>query len=195
MTVDDAAAAASAMTSRDPRLVVVSQTPFNAELPSPEQMGVVTPTPLFYARNHFPVPQIRAEEWRLAIEGAVAHPYSLTYAALRSLPSRTLVVTLECAGNGRLGLHPPADGEPWGYGATSTDEWTGVPLHAVLRDAGLQPDAVEVVVDGADTGHVAAAGGTIRYARSLPTEWNRLGYANNAIQAIHVTVTAANTAH
>ena len=151
----------------DPRLVLVSREPLNAETPWCEQVGVITPTPLFYARNHFAVPLINADEWRLCLEDGFAHPTQLTYREVRSLPSRTLLATMECAGNGRSGLQPPADGEPWNYGAASTAEWTGVPLRTVLEMAGLRDDSTTIVIEGADRGHVAAAGGTIRYARSM----------------------------
>lgn len=154
----------------DPRLVIVSREPFNAELPLPEQLGVITPTALFYARNHFPVPQLRTEDWRLRVEGDVARPLQLTYEDVRAMPSRTLLATLECAGNGRVSFQPPAEGEPWQYGAASTAEWTGTPLRDVLQAAGLEAQAATIVIDGADQGHVAAAGGTIRFARSLSRE-------------------------
>ncbi|HEY8744651.1 MAG TPA: sulfite oxidase [Chloroflexota bacterium] len=151
----------------DPRLVVVTPAPFNAETPLPEQLGVITPTPLFYVRSHFAVPQINVDEWRLSLEGEFARPMQLSYGDLRALPSRTLLSTLECAGNGRSGLEPQADGEPWNYGAASTAEWTGVALAEVLKAAGLQEGATELVIDGADQGHVAAAGRVVRYARSM----------------------------
>jgi DMSO/TMAO reductase YedYZ molybdopterin-dependent catalytic subunit len=146
---------------------MVSQEPFNAETPLPEQLGVMTPTPLFYVRNHFSIPTINADEWRLTLDGEMARPLQLTYRDLRALPSRTLLATLECAGNGRAGLRPKADGEPWGYGAASTAEWTGVSLDTVLQAAGLKDNVSALVIEGADQGYVAAAGGTVRYQRSL----------------------------
>jgi DMSO/TMAO reductase YedYZ molybdopterin-dependent catalytic subunit len=149
---------------------MVSQEPLNAETPWSEQVGVITPTPLFYARNHFAMPRINPDEWRLCLEDGFARPTQLTYRELRSLPSRTLLATLECAGNGRSGLHPPADGEPWTYGAASTAEWTGVSLATVLAAAGLPDVATTIVIEGADHGQVAAAGGAICYARSLSPE-------------------------
>jgi DMSO/TMAO reductase YedYZ molybdopterin-dependent catalytic subunit len=123
---------------------------------------------LFYLRNHFPIPRLAASDWRLSVEGEVRQPLQLGYGELRALPSRTLLVTVECAGNGRLYLHPGAEGEPWQYGAVSTAEWTGVPLHVVLEQAGLTERAREIVVEGADRGRVGEAGTTIAYARGLP---------------------------
>ena len=68
--------------------------------------------------------------------------------------SQTLVVTLECAGNGRTLFDPPIEGEKWDLGAVSTAEWTGVPLVEILDRAGVRPDATEVLFRGADGGTV-----------------------------------------
>jgi DMSO/TMAO reductase YedYZ molybdopterin-dependent catalytic subunit len=68
-------------------------------------------------------------------------------------------------------LHPPAEGEPFGYGVASTAEWTGVPLHTVLEAAGLRPSAREVLFVGADGGPNPEAGGVpMIFERSLPVD-------------------------
>lgn len=154
----------------DPRLVVVKQDPFNAEAPLAEQIGLLTPTPLHYVRTNFGIPRLSAPDWRLTIEGEVDRPAQLTYDELRAQPTRSLLVTLECAGNGRSALHPPAAGEPWQYGAVSTAEWTGVPLATLLEAAGLTSRAREILIEGADRGTVATREGVIPFARSLPLE-------------------------
>jgi DMSO/TMAO reductase YedYZ molybdopterin-dependent catalytic subunit len=152
-------------------LVVVTSDPYNAETRLDTQLGVLTPNPAFYVRDHFSMPRIDPAAWRLTLDGEVARPLALTYDALRALPSRSLLVTLECAGNGRRALDPPAEGEPFGYGVASTAEWTGVPLRAVLEAASLRQNAREVLFTGADSGPVPEAGGaTMAFARSLPVE-------------------------
>jgi DMSO/TMAO reductase YedYZ molybdopterin-dependent catalytic subunit len=149
-------------------LIVRRQEPFNAETPLAAQLGVITPTGLFYVRSNFSVPRISLDRWHLDVDGEVTRPLRLTYALLRTLPSRSLVVTLECAGNGRTAIEPAAEGEPWEYGAVATAEWTGVPLAAVLEQAGLSDRAREIVVEGADQGMVATRRTPISFARSLP---------------------------
>ncbi len=150
-------------------LVVVTSEPLNAETRLDAQVGVLTPTPAFYVRDHFSMPHIDRAAWRLTLDGEVARPLTLTYEALRALPSRTLLVTLECAGNGRSAMTPPAEGEPFGYGVASTAEWTGVPLRTALEVAGLRPSAREVLFVGADSGRNPEAGGaTMAFERSLP---------------------------
>ncbi len=154
----------------DPRLILVKRRPLNAEAPLHELCGLITPTPLFYIRSNFNIPRLAAADWRLSIGGAVQQTVTMTYDELRSLPSRSLLVTLECAGNGRADLRPMADGEPWEYGAVSTAEWTGVSLGTLLAAAGLTAQAREILVQGADRGTVATRSGTIPFARSLCLE-------------------------
>jgi DMSO/TMAO reductase YedYZ molybdopterin-dependent catalytic subunit len=152
-------------------LAVVTPEPFNAETRLEAQLGLLTPNPAFYVRDHFSVPRINRADWRLTLDGEVARPLALTYDELRALPRRTLLVTLECAGNGRRALNPPAEGEPFGYGVASTAEWTGVPLRTVLEVAGLRPSAREMLFVGADGGSNPEAGGaTMAFERSLPVE-------------------------
>ena len=55
-------------------------------------------------------------------------------------------MTMECAGNGRARLHPRPVSQPWLHEAVGTMEWTGTPLSGLLREAGLDPSATDVVV-------------------------------------------------
>ncbi len=59
---------------------------------------------------------------------------------------------LECAGNGRARLEPRPVSQPWLLEAVGTAEWTGTPLAPLLEEAGVAPDAVDVVFTGADHG-------------------------------------------
>src|SRR5262245_30918632 len=96
------------------------------------------PNARFYVRNHFQIPQIDAATLTLGIDGLVERPLNLTVRDLQNMPSQTLVVTLECAGNGRAQFEPPMPGEKWNFGAASTAEWTGVPLVEILDRAGVR---------------------------------------------------------
>jgi DMSO/TMAO reductase YedYZ molybdopterin-dependent catalytic subunit len=147
---------------------LVSRRPLDAETSLVHHVGVLTPTPLFYHRNHFPFPARGPRT--ISIAGAVGKPFDLRADAILSMPSRTLLMTMECAGNGRSDLQPEVQGEPWAFGAVSTAEWTGVPLCDVLAEAGLQPGVREILFVGADHGYVQAAGTEIPFARSLPAE-------------------------
>lgn len=154
----------------DPRLKVVTEHPTNAETPLDFQRGIITPNDLFFMRNRFAFPEIDAAGWRLDVSGLVERPLSLTYDDLLTMPSRSYPATLECAGNGRSGMDPVPEGEPWEYGAVSTAEWTGVPLHLVLEMAGVAEGVTEIVAEGFDRGHVSDARGEEPFARSLPLD-------------------------
>ncbi len=145
----------------------------NNEYPFSTLDSFITPTDEFYVRNHFAYPQLDPNRWQLRVEGEVEKPFTLTYAELLRLPSRTLTVTLECAGNHRAFLRPAVGGLQWGPGAVSNAEWTGVPLATVLERAGLKADVLEVIVEGADCGEVTTSpkpAGAIHFARSLPLD-------------------------
>lgn len=160
----------------DAGLVVRGADPLNCETPLPALSGgLVVPNAQFYIRNHFGIPRLNRSRWRLEVNGMVERRLSLDLDQLRAMPSVTAVVTLECAGNGRAGLWPPAPGEQWGLGAVSTAEWTGVPLTEVLDRAGVPATAHEVVFRGADSGHVDRHNGRVRFERSLPV--SQLGRA------------------
>ncbi len=152
-------------------LIVRERNPENLEFPFSALNSFVTPAEQFFVRSHFGVPKLELDTWRLGIEGRVKDPYEIGYDDLLRMPTRTVTMTLECAGNSRIFLSPKVGGLQWELGAVSTAEWTGVPLAAVLKRAGVQAGATEVVLEGADNGAITkepASPGKIHYARSLP---------------------------
>ena len=140
-------------------LTMIHGEPFNAEAPPEALTGDITPTELHYVRSNFAVP---AHDGTLEIGGAVEHPRTLTLDDLRAMPPVERVVTLECAGNGRLAMRPLPAGEPWGDYAVSTARWTGALLHQVLEQAKPAAEGVEVRFTGADHGSVPAPSGPHR---------------------------------
>ncbi len=153
------------MRTLETELRVVTRSPLNAETRLEEQLGLLTPNHRFYLRNHFEMP---VAQWPgLVVDGLVETPRRFSIDQLRRLPSRSLVVTLECAGNGRALLNPPTGGTQWALGAVGTAEWTGVPLGEVIGQAGPTGAATEVVFEGADRGRPEAAAPEIAYERSL----------------------------
>jgi DMSO/TMAO reductase YedYZ molybdopterin-dependent catalytic subunit len=157
-----------------PAGLIIRQTePNNLEAPFDRIDSYITPTGLFYIRSHFPAPSLELASYLLRIDGAVRRPFTLSYEELRSMRSETRVATLECAGNSRVFLVPPAQGAQWELGAVGNAEWTGVPLRALLERADLQDDACEIVLEGADRGtpkEEPVPPGPISYARSLPRD-------------------------
>ena len=144
-------------------LLVLTEEPLNAETRLDRQRGVITPAGRHYVRSHFPIP---IGPTVLELDGA--RRIELSLAEIRAMPSRTVRVTLECAGNGRRFLEPAVPGEQWGLGAVGTAEWTGVPLARLLEEAGLRPNTAEVLFRGADRGTPKDLDREIAFERSLP---------------------------
>jgi sulfite oxidase len=135
-------------------LVVHQEEPFNAETSVESLLDPVTDTDAFYVRGHGPVPDIDPALWRLRVNGMVERELSLSLATMReAFRERTVVATLQCAGNRRAGLMAIRDipGEaPWGPGATGTAIWSGAALRDVLALAGPIEGASDVGFEGAD---------------------------------------------
>jgi DMSO/TMAO reductase YedYZ molybdopterin-dependent catalytic subunit len=63
----------------DPRLVVVTSDPLNAETRLDLQQRIITPNRLFFMRNRFPIPRVDAGSWNLSVSGEVEREMSLSY--------------------------------------------------------------------------------------------------------------------
>jgi len=146
----------------------VTQSPENSETPLADVHGWVTPTRLFFVRNHFDVPQLDVATWRLSVSGCVARPLVLTWDELDQMPQRTVLATLECAGNGRSFLAQKVPGVQWSAGAVAHAEWSGVALRTVLEQAGVDDGALEIVCEAADCGTEPDHPELMHFARGLP---------------------------
>jgi DMSO/TMAO reductase YedYZ molybdopterin-dependent catalytic subunit len=123
---------------------------------------------LHYLLVHYDIPAVNAAEWRLKIDGLVTNRLELTLEEIRKRPSRTMTVTMECAGNGRALFSPRRISQPWLVEAIGNSEWTGIPLSDILEEAGLHREAAEIVFTGVDRG---VEGEQVQaYQRSLTVE-------------------------
>jgi DMSO/TMAO reductase YedYZ molybdopterin-dependent catalytic subunit len=167
--------------------IVLSEEPLVLETPREHLDKYVTPAKLFYVRNHFPIPKIDKNKWRLRIEGEVEKPFEINFDELSNLETRKIPATLECAGNGRSFLEPKVKGVQWNIGGISNADWTGVPLPTLLERAGVKSTAREIIFEGADHGKLEdpkAPRGEIHFARSIPLEKARdvvLAYKMNDV--------------
>lgn len=88
---------------RHPALRINSQRPFNAE-PPPELLteSYITPNPIFFTRNHLPMPNLDPDTYCLHVVGAPGgQSLSLSLDDLRKFPKHEVTVTVQCAGNRR----------------------------------------------------------------------------------------------
>ena len=125
----------------------------------------VTPAGLHYLLIHFDIPPADETSWKLRLDGLVSRPRDIGMDELRRLPSRTVRMTMECAGNGRGQTSPRYPSMPWLEEGVSTAEWTGVPLRSLLEEIQVGETAKELVFHGADRGFDRGIEHT--YSRSL----------------------------
>jgi DMSO/TMAO reductase YedYZ molybdopterin-dependent catalytic subunit len=160
-------ASSAPQAAAEPSLLTVTERPYNAETPLEALAEPITPTRLFYVRSNFAVPKIDLADWRLRVYGEVDLPESFTWDTLRTLPERTVTLTMECAGNGRQMLSPMPSGTPWDLGAVSTAVFTGTSLCDLLDRVRPHAAAREVVMVGADGGEIDGVR-VDAFERSLP---------------------------
>ena len=125
-----------------------------AELSQPRvsQLGeFITPNHLFFVRDHFVNrPALSDDEWRLHLTGVGVQDTAVSLADLRSLPSKALTVTLECAGNGGYGRGADRHQHHM-RSMVGTAVWRGVPVAALFENE-IPPEVTEFVFRGYDGG-------------------------------------------
>lgn len=122
----------------------------NAETPLELLTDYLTPTELFFVRSHW-IPRVPDKaKWRLAIDGDVERPISLSLRDLQSMPQTDASCVLQCAGNGRAFHSPAIPGVQWRYGAVGNARWRGVRLRDLLERAGVRPAAKHIHLFGSD---------------------------------------------
>jgi DMSO/TMAO reductase YedYZ molybdopterin-dependent catalytic subunit len=126
--------------------------------PSQSAKELVTSNSDFFIRNHFAVPKISDEAWRLEIGGLVSKPLKLAYSDLLLMPSVRHASTQECAGNATGGA------------GVGTAVWSGLPLGDLLQQSGLKPGATTIVFHGADSGEGENVPPGTHFARAIPLE-------------------------
>jgi len=125
----------------------------------------VTPKDQFFTTQHYGHPVLDEATFKLYVGGLVNAPKSYTIAELKKMPKGEVMFGFECSGN-----RAPVQG------LCSNGKWTGVPLAALLKTAGLKADAREVVFLGADHGTEEVEWRTQKYSldqqfgRSLPRD-------------------------
>ena len=103
----------------------------------------ITPNDKFFSIAHYNRPVIDAKKWQLEITGAVKKPLTLNLDQLKAKPRQETTFTLECSGN---------TGLPFFWGGIGNAKWSGTPLAAILKEAGVLDKGVEVVFWGSDEG-------------------------------------------
>ena len=136
----EATPTATARAEATPTATVVRAGPATVPGISP----LVTPNSKFYRIDTaLSVPRIDSTRWRLQLTGMVDRPAEFTFDELLAMSLREESVTLACVSN-RVG-----------QGLVGNAYWLGVPLPTLLREAGVQAGATQVIgraVDGFTVG-------------------------------------------
>ena len=143
---------------------VVSR-PYDFETPLQYMRTYLTPTDALFIRSHFGPPgDWPPAGWSLKVGGEVDNAMTLSLEAIRALPSHTVTMVLQCAGNGRSFYRPRPAGGQWTWGAVGNARWTGVRLKDVLDRAKMRATAQHVGSVPTDHGPLK----TPPFNRSIP---------------------------
>lgn len=124
--------------------------------------GTITPQGCAFERHHSGAIELRKDDYRLMINGLVDEPLVFTYEDLERFPRENHVYFLECAANtGMEWAGAQLNGAQFTHGMIHNMEYSGVPLRALLNEAGIKPEGKWIYVEGAD----ASSNG-----RSIPLE-------------------------
>lgn len=136
-----------------PGLTILNDRPINAETPAHLLNDPVTPASRLFVRNNgLPPENANLNSWKLTIGGeSVVNSKTYTIKDLQTKFEKVdLALTLECGGNGRAEFYPAARGNQWTVGAVGCPVWNGIRLKDVLKDCGLEKDAVYIAYHSAD---------------------------------------------
>ncbi len=124
--------------------------------------GIITPNGLCFERHHGGAAEINPADHRLMIHGLVDKPLVFTMGDILRMPRTNRVYFLECAANSGMEWRgAQLNGCQFTHGMVHNVMYTGVPLKALLDEAGVKPQGKWILAEGAD-----AAGMT----RSIPIE-------------------------
>ena len=146
-------------------MILHNDRPEDLETPVRYFDSYLTPTDVFFVRQHIPRPApIDPETYRLTVNGMVSKPLSLSLSDLKELPQYTVPAVIECTGNGRGFYSPKVPGIQWGRGAIGNAEWSGPRISDILKMAGASSGAAFLEADGADAPIVKSPD----FIRSMP---------------------------
>jgi sulfane dehydrogenase subunit SoxC len=119
--------------------------------------GTITPNGLHFTIVHGGIPDIDPVQHKLLIHGLVRQPLVFDLDALLRYRMVTRVGFVECGGNSApLFSNEPIQADVQAlHGLASCAEWAGIPLAALLDEAGVKPGAKWIVAEGADAPHLS----------------------------------------
>lgn len=149
-----------------PVMTFYQRQPINAEAPA-SLLGSswITPTNMWFVRNHHPVPHVDPNSFRLDIvhasdllgkhrpsgsasdEQESSPLFSLRLEDLKKrFPVHSIVTSIQCGGNRRdeMTKLEKTNGSSWNVSAISTAKWTGIKLRDLLASVGVTEDSIDL---------------------------------------------------
>ena len=124
---------------RLPAAVRAPAVPAGTELRIPGLTPFYTPNASFYrVDTDLVLPQVPADNWTLRIDGMVDRPLEISFAELLEMPLTEADITLVCVSNEVGGTY------------NGNARWLGAPLAGLLRRAGVQAGADQVLSTSTD---------------------------------------------
>jgi DMSO/TMAO reductase YedYZ molybdopterin-dependent catalytic subunit len=119
----------------------------------------VTDNDDFYLVQHYGQPEIDNDTWRLRVTGMVDNELEFSLSDLMNRQTTERQIGFECGGNSQRLFH----------GLIGNADWRGASLADILRQAGIQEGAKEIVFFGADLATEEIRGREVEkaFARSL----------------------------
>ncbi|RYZ92793.1 MAG: oxidase, partial [Proteobacteria bacterium] len=135
-------------------LMRISARPIHLETPFKFfKDSVITPNDEFFVRYHLADSPLEVDlaSYRLRIKGHVERELNLSLAEIKKLAKPVdLVAVNQCSGNSRGFSKPRVFGAQLGNGSMGNAKWTGIPLSAVLKSAGIKTGGKFVTFNGLD---------------------------------------------
>jgi DMSO/TMAO reductase YedYZ molybdopterin-dependent catalytic subunit len=129
-----------------------------------------TPTDDFYLVQHYGQMTVDPAAYKLRLTGLVKKPIELTLDQLKRRPRTEIVAGFECGGSSNTNFNR----------LCGNARWAGTSLSALLREAGPQPHAREVVFFGADKGMESVTHG--RGAQQVEQHFGRSMNIDDAVK-------------
>ncbi len=119
--------------------------------PLHELDGIITPNGLCFERHHAGRAEVDPAKWRLMVHGLVDTPLVFDLQDLKRFPRENRIYFLECAANSGMEWRgAQLNGCQFTHGMIHNVMYTGVPLRAILQEAGVKPGASWLLAEGGD---------------------------------------------